>query len=278
MSEPAPRPPIASAPLSVILFAQALSAEQSDALSAWQRHLESQRRPYEILLIQENHPETVPPDVPPETPPHLRMFTYDRAAGFREAVSAALAAAQHPLIAFSTCDQQYQPQELERLLKMIDNVDLVVGFRTGGQPPQWRLLLDTFNLLFCRIILGIPVEPRRCWLGRAGWGRRWVSRWIFGVRVQDPECPFRLGRREIFTRWPIQSRGPFVQIEMLAKANHLTCLMAEEGVSWTPPAVPIEDAISFGQDAWAIFGSPDFGSYVPPPPDTPPQILPSPPT
>jgi hypothetical protein len=273
MSEPTSRPPIASAPLSVILFAQAHSSEQTDALAIWQRFLESLKRPHEILLVQENGPVPTPSEAALEAPSHVRTFTYDRATGCRDAVSAALAAAQYPLLAFSTCDQQYQPQDLEPMLKMIDNVDLVVGYRMGGKAPQWRLVLDTFNLLFCRIVLGIPLEPRRSWLGSAGWGRRGVARWIYGVRVQDPECPFRLARREIFTRWPIQSRGPFLQVEVLAKANHLTCLMAEEGVSWTPPDVPMEDAITFGQDAWAIFGAPDFGTYAPPP-----QILPSPPT
>ncbi len=94
------------------------------------------------------------------------------------------------------------------------------------------------------------------WLG--GLGPAWLARWIFGVRVLDPECPFRLARHDIFKNLPLQSGGPFVQIEMLAKANHLSCYLAQEPVTWSPPSEPIDAAISFGQDAWLIFRHPEF--------------------
>ena len=88
-----------------------------------------------------------------------------------------------------------------------------------------------------------------------------TSRWDFTVRVTDPECPFRLVRREIFQHLPIQSGGPFVQVEILAKANHLSCYLAEEPVTWTPPFDATTDAISFGQDARLVFHHPDFGTH-----------------
>ncbi|HZZ78954.1 MAG TPA: hypothetical protein VFE62_10575, partial [Gemmataceae bacterium] len=67
--------------------------------------------------------------------------------------------------------------------------------------------------------------------------------------------------REIFKHIPIQSRGPFVQVEMLAKANHLTCMLGQGPVTWTPPTESEADAITFGEDAWRIFRNPDFGSW-----------------
>lgn len=261
MPEPAPRPVIASSPISVILIARALATETSDVLQSWRHYLDTLRRPYEILLIQETRSDiadTSSAEVPDETT-RLRIFPYDRAAGFRDAYNHAIRAAQHPLLAFSTCDSQYAPNDLDRLLKIIDQVDLVVGYRAGGQAPPWRVLLDIFVMLASRILIGVPWTPRVCWLGSEGRGRRWIARWIFGVRVLDPECPFRLARREIFQRLPIQSSGPFVQVEMLAKANHLMCLLAEEGVKWNPPAAPLSDAISFGSDAYLVFREPDFG-------------------
>ena len=258
--EPTQRAPIGSSPLSVILFAHALSTETSDALAAWRQYLETLRRPYEILLVQETRPE-VPATEPP---PGTRVFTYERAVGFRAAVNEATQSAQHPLVAFCQCDKQYAPADLERMLQTVDQVDLVVGYRTGGQAPLWRVVLDLVETVFCRILLGISLGPRVCWLGGDGWSRRWVARWIFGVRVLDPECPFRLARRSIFAHLPMQSSGSFLPVEMLAKANHLTCLLAEEPVTWTPPTNPPVDAIPFGQDAWLIFHHPDFVPLQPP--------------
>ena len=258
MAESIERPPVASAPLSVILFAHALSTEVPEALRAWRQYLDTLNRPCEIFLIQETRPE-VPPNPADAAPIAAPIFTYERSVGLRAALDQALRAAQRPLLVFCPCDKQYHPCDLDRMLKMIDKVDLVVGYRAGGQAPVWRVLLDLFGGVFRRVILGIPFESRVCWLGSTGWGRRLVARWIFGVHVVDPECPFRLARREVFTHLPIQSGGPFSPIEMLAKANHLSCLLAEEPVTWTVPTLPASDAISFAADAWHVFREPDFG-------------------
>ena len=261
MSEPAPRTPIATAPISVLLFAHALSTETADAVQAWRQYLDTLNRAYEILLIQETRPEVapIPADETPAPPTATRVYPYDRATGFRDALNEAIRTAQHPLLVFCPADKQYQPTELERLLKAIDQVDLVTGYRAWGQAPPWRVLLDMVMGVLSRVVIGVTLEPRKCWLGPQGRGRRWIARWIFGVRVTDPECPFRLARREVFARLPIQSGGPFVNVEIIAKANHLSCYLAEEPVTWTPPASPHVDAISFGDDAHAVFRDPDFG-------------------
>lgn len=267
MSEPSQRPAIASSPLSVILTAHALSTQTAAALAAWRGHLDTLKRPYEILLIQETRPEVQGaahavggPQQPLTACAAPSEYTFERSVGFRAALNAAIAAAQHPLLVFCPCDGQYQPADLDVLLKVIDQVDLAVGYRAHGQAPPWRVLLDTLIGLFSRVVLGIPIETRVCWLGAEGWGRRWIARWTFGVRVLDPECPFRVARREIFRRLPLQSAGPFVQVEMLAKANHLSCYLAQEPVTWTPPTEPSEGAIGFGQDAWLVFRNPEFAA------------------
>lgn len=273
MSEPSPRPAIASSPISVILFARALATDTDEALQGWRRYLDTLNRSYEILLVRETRPEVADDaSAMPEATKRMHPISYERSAGFRDALNEAIRTAQYPLIAFATCDKQYQPADLGAMLKMIDQVDLVVGYRKGETPPPWRVLLDMILIIASRVFIGVPLGPRVSWLGSEGRGRRWAARWIFGLRVLDPECPFRLARREIFQRIPIQSRGPFVQVEMLAKANQLSCLIAEELVSWTPQASPLDDAIPFGDDAWRVFRDPDFG----PPSLAPVESTPSP--
>ena len=257
MPDSTERPPIATSPVSVLLFAQALSTETTDALRAWRQHLDTLKRPCEIILVQETRPE-VANDLPASQPD--RVFTYDRSTGFHATLDEAIRSAAHPLLVFCACDKQYQPSDLDRMLNAIYKVDLVVGYRAGGQAPLWRVLLDIAGGVLRRVVLGSPPEPRVCWLGADGCHRRWIARWVFGVRVHDPECPFRLARRSIFAHLPIQSGGPFAQVEMLAKANHLSCLLAEEPVTWTAPTLPASDAVSFGADAWCVFREPDFGT------------------
>jgi hypothetical protein len=264
MSEPNPRPAVATSPISVLLFAHALSTDTAEALCAWRQYLDALQRPYEIILIQETRSE-IPPTPADESPPATqptRTFRYERTLGFRDALNEAIRTAQHPLLAFCTADKQYLPSDLEAMFKLIDQVDMVVGYRAGGQAPPWRVVLDTLLGILSRVLIGVPLERRTSWLGAEGWGRRWVARWIFGVRVTDPECPFRVARRAMFERLPIQSGGPFMPVEMLAKANHLSCFLAETLVTWTPSALPMSDAITFGQDARLVFGAPEFGDTI----------------
>jgi hypothetical protein len=93
-----------------------------------------------------------------------------------------------------------------------------------------------------------------------------------GVRYYDVACPFRLVRREIFTRIPLQSTGPFVHVELLAKANFLGHVMGETEVPLPaghhPPVGEPRPGGSW-QQTWAEFRrvltTPDFGPAAPPP-------------
>ena len=162
---------------------------------------------------------------------------------------------------FSTCDQQYRPADLDGMFKTIDQVDLVVGYRAGGQAPLWRVARYSQRGL----------QP-----GGAGHGAV-ATRVLVGQRGVGPvpgrPLDFRRARARsgmsfsarcgaMFSRLPIQSAGPFVQVEILAKANHLSCLLAEEPVTWTPPAIKASDAISFARDAWTVFQYPEFGPQL----------------
>jgi hypothetical protein len=159
----------------------------------------------------------------------------------------------------ATADRQVEPQELQRLLGVIDHVDLAIGCRTTPR-SFWLRAPGLVLTMLARIVLGIPPPPGNCTPGATSWRRRWAARWGFGVRLVDPESPFRLGRREGLVRIVLQSRGPFALIEQLAKANHLEFMMTEEPVAWTPPPTPSPEPVSFAQEARALFRRPDFGS------------------
>ena len=81
------------------------------------------------------------------------------------------------------------------------------------------------------------------------------------MRVRDPECAFRLYRRATIERLPIQSNTSVAQIEILAKTNHLECVMAEVAVHWTPPASVLADPVekNAAREWRRLFHDPDFG-------------------
>jgi hypothetical protein len=164
------------------------------------------------------------------------------------------------------------------LLDAIDRVDLVTGCRAGRAPWWWRGLAALLRGVI-RVLFGLTLPPRLCWLGASGWGRRWLARWVFGVRVQDPECAFRLFRRSVFRRLPIQTDGDFAQVEILAKANFLGHLLDEVQVSHRPAGAGDRLAAGPPQHLWRdvrrLFTAADFGPVTLPPEEVAPAAEPT---
>jgi len=163
------------------------------------------------------------------------------------ALRAGLAKAHYPLCLYADCADGYEPTDIRLFLEAIDQVDLVAGFRESKSARRWSL---------------------RRFL------QRWLVRIFFGVRLKDVDCSFKLFRREIFGRIPIQSHGPFAHAEVVAKANFLGCLMCEVPVSYAPANGDIAKT-QYSSGNWAeasrVFRSPDFGPAL-----LPSQAAPSP--
>jgi glycosyltransferase involved in cell wall biosynthesis len=239
-------------------------------VAAWRSLLEGLSRPCEIILVNDGSTDdtTMFADVLASQYPRLHVIHHATRQGFGAALRSGLAKAHHPLVTCTTCDKQYVPAEIQRLLDLIDKVDLVTGYRQWlPVPPVLRGISWIYRLLV-RVVFGIPQEPLPCWLGDRGQMKRWLARWFFGVRVHDVECAFRLFRRSVFEHLPIQSNGPFAQVEILAKANFMGCWMAEAPVSYNPPAgPPLWGSLIGGETRWTearrVFGEPTFGPTTP---------------
>ena len=93
------------------------------------------------------------------------------------------------------------------------------------------------------------------------------AQWISGLLQGDLGYSYVSDRpaiREILPRIPIQSRGPFAHVELLAKANFLGHLMGEEiPIAVVPP--PPGDLRQLLRDGLVVFNQPDFGPAELPP-------------
>lgn len=244
MPEPPHLPKIADAPLSVILTVHDSRPRLDELLEKWSKHLEKLDRDYEVLLIDDTGSDqsTTQAETLLHAYPRLRVLRHEGHLGLGVALQTGLASARFPLVCSCSGDPGYQPAEVKGLLELIDTCHLVCGYRLEQGNAQR------------------PIRP--------SWWRRARYRLIFGVHVRDAECPFRLYRKDIFARIPIQSRGPFALVEVLAKANFLGCVIGEVPVSYRPQQGSEMDATlkETRKDARRVFRSPDFGPAVLPPP------------
>jgi glycosyltransferase involved in cell wall biosynthesis len=262
-------PPVASQPLTVALLAHNDAAHVGDLISAWAEHLNGLERDYQLLLVDDGSVDdtTQRADGLREKVPRLEVLRHEWPAGVGAALRTALSAARHPLFFYTLCDPRYRPDDLPRLLKSIDPVHCVAGYRAGRPvPAMWRTA-GWLSRFLCRVILSAAPDPLPGWLGWRGHGAALLARVFFGVRNRDVLCPYRLMRREIFARIPLQSNGPFVHVEILAKANFLGCILSEDvplGAIDRPVKADARDGPGkdFFKDFRRVLDRPDFGPTV----------------
>jgi hypothetical protein len=237
MSNPFERAPIAQAPLSVVLLVAPATANFQKVLSKWAAYLDTLGRDYEMFLVNyAGSGSTAEDSAALEGQyPRLKILPNPDPPGVGAALRSGLGAAHFPLFCYALCSHAYQAADLGRMLELIDKVDLVSGER-AGQPRSWKRFVY-----------------------------RGLLRFLFGLRLVDVDCPFKLFRRSIFARIPIQSEGPFAHVEILAKANFLGCIMSDVPVQYSCKGRSVAELSSrraWRTDASRVFFHPDFGPAV----------------
>jgi glycosyltransferase involved in cell wall biosynthesis len=269
MPEPPTLPPIADQPLSLVLSAYNDGAYLEEVLDAWVRTLDGLNRPYEILLVDDGSADGTAARAESLRAkcPALRALRHEEPYGIGAALRTGFGQARHPLLLYTTADRQYQPADLAALLREIDKVHLVSGFRRWQPVPLVLRILGMVYRILARVAFDLAPAPLPGWLGWRDHAYRWLCRAVFGLRLQDLKCFFVLCRREVLTQFPIQSDGPFVQTEILAKANFLACLIAEETPVTHAPRRDDGRPPNWWSEGWRVFRDPEFGAIAPAPPN-----------
>jgi glycosyltransferase involved in cell wall biosynthesis len=141
-------------------------------------------------------------------PEHIRVFHHEPNRGYAEALKTGFTNSRHQLIFYTDSDNQFDVREIKSLLPLIEEADIVCGFRIYRFDPLTRLVLS--------------------------WGFNLLVRIIFRINVRDVDCAFKLFRREVFDKITIESKKFFVDAEVLAKAKYHGFRLVEVGVRHYP--------------------------------------------
>jgi glycosyltransferase involved in cell wall biosynthesis len=275
MPEPPPLPPIANRPLSVVLLAHNDRPHLEPVVAKWLAFLSGLGRDFELIVVDDGSTDGSADLQPPS--PRVQFIRHDTPRGEGAALRTALAVARHPLLAYAPCDPRYPPADLQRLLTKrtrpdkpeleIDHVHVMSGYRAGRRVPLFWRALGALGRLVSRVVFSHAPPPLPGWLGWRRHAAGLLVRGLFGVRYRDAASPFRLVRREIFARIPLQSDGPFVHAEIVAKANFLGHILGEELPLQVPPeprSSPVGgSAREMLAEAVRLFRHADFGPPAP---------------
>ena len=131
--------------------------------------------------------------------------------GYGGAIRSGLEAARLPYIFFTDGDLQFDLDDLERLMPLIGEADVVVGYRERRADPPKRLFI--------------------------AWVYNTLIRVLFVAPFRDVDCAFKLFRRSVFERVPLQrvrSNGAFFSPELLLVLRAARVRIAQVGVRHFP--------------------------------------------
>jgi glycosyltransferase involved in cell wall biosynthesis len=143
-----------------------------------------------------------------EAVPELEVVAHPRNRGYGVAVRSGLDHAEMDYVFLTDGDGQFDLEELPAAAQLLSDHDVVAGYRTHRQDGWWRQL----------------------------WGRSWtalVNR-VFGLRVRDANCAFKLVPQSLLASSNLRSEGALISAELLFEAQRSELSVVECAVSHYP--------------------------------------------
>lgn len=142
---------------------------------------------------------------------NLRIITHFPNRGYGAALKEGFVNAKYKYIVFNDGDGQFDFGEVDKFIDLIQDADMVIGFRKKRNDPN----------LFKRILL---MNLLKIW-----------DFVLFRFYFRDIDCGFKMFTREALnTIGPLRSEGAMITTELLAKAKKKKLRIKETGVDHFP--------------------------------------------
>jgi glycosyltransferase involved in cell wall biosynthesis len=167
---------------------------------------------YEVIVINDGSTDRtaeVLADLQAQYSAQFRVITHPKNLGYGAALRTGFAAARMEWVFYTDGDGQYDPSEIEKLLEVVDgDTVLVNGFKTTRNDPWHRVAI--------------------------GWLYNKFARTLFGIRIRDIDCDFRLIRRSELDCAKLRSTSGTICVEIVRMLELCGGNVAEVPVSHYP--------------------------------------------
>jgi glycosyltransferase involved in cell wall biosynthesis len=140
--------------------------------------------------------------------PRVRAVHHWKNQGYGAALWSGIQAAKYDWVFFTDADLQFDLEELPQLLEYIPEYRAVLGYRAKRRDPFMRLV------------------------NAKGWNI--LNRILFGLKVKDIDCAFKLFDRRLVSSLPLETRGAAMSAEMLIRLDRKGVLFKEVPVTHLP--------------------------------------------
>ena len=159
---------------------------------------------FEVIVVNDGSADHTAEilDVLARTYPEVRVIHHPQNRGYGGALRSGFSGSTKELIFYTDGDAQYDPSELALLWpRMVDGVDVVNGYKISRSDPMHRIII-----------------------GRV---YHHTVKLLFGLKVRDVDCDFRLLRRSVFDRIALEHNSGVICLELMKKLTDAGCVIAE---------------------------------------------------
>ncbi|MGE0545055.1 MAG: glycosyltransferase family 2 protein [Dehalococcoidia bacterium] len=141
--------------------------------------------------------------------PALSIVRHPKNRGYGGALRSGFEAATKEFVFYTDGDGQYDPRELPALTALMgDGIGLVNGYKISRSDAFYRKL--------------------------TGGTYEWMARRVFGVKIKDVDCDFRLIRTDYLRRVPLTFESGAIGLELVYSLQSAGCRMRETPVRHYP--------------------------------------------
>ena len=199
-------------PLSISVFFPCYNEESNveNTVSKAIDVLEKINADYEIIIVDDGSRDATGriADKIAAANKKVRVVHHKTNSGYGAAVRSGIKASTKSLVFFTDGDGQFDISELPPLLPLVNQFDIVCGFRLNRQ--------DNF------------IRKLNGWL----WTK--LVCLLFGLSVRDIDCAFKLFKCQVFDNMTLVSTGALISAEILARAVRKGYTITQTGIQHFP--------------------------------------------
>jgi glycosyltransferase involved in cell wall biosynthesis len=160
---------------------------------------------FEVIVINDGSKDSTPQildELAKVYPDHVRIIHHAQNRGYGGALRSGFATASKEVVFYTDGDAQYDPSEMTMLWeKMLSDVDWVNGYKISRSDPIHRIVIGRVYHHLVKL--------------------------LFGLKVRDVDCDFRLIRRSVFDVVRLEKNSGVICLEMMKKFHDAGFRVAE---------------------------------------------------
>ncbi len=197
---------------SISVFLPALNEQENikTCLLSVKKYLNKRFKDWEILVISGGSTDKTEKIVRElaKKDKHIKLINFKKKLGYGIALKLGFTHSSKELIFYTDSDNQFNIEDMDKLLPMLSSYDIVSGYRASRQDPPMRIFIaDVYNLLI---------------------------RILFNLKVKDIDSSFKIYKKDVFKGMHLKANTGLIDAEVLIKAQKRGFSIGQVGVRHYP--------------------------------------------